>query len=81
MIVEVILNFFKTVVGALLTPFQLVFQPLGSMAGFVELLSYASVFVPITVFVQCIGLWLAYHTFKFGMILINWLIAKIPTIS
>lgn len=81
MIVELVLNLFKTVVAAILTPLSLVLQPIGSMAGFMELMSYASIFIPMAVFGQILIIWVGYHMLKFGMTVINWLIAKIPTIS
>lgn len=81
MIVEAVLNLFKLVISVLLTPLSLVLQPLGSFAGFMELLSYASIFIPMMVFAQVLGIWVGFHMLKFGMIVINWLIAKIPTIS
>lgn len=81
MITEWILNIFYSLVSLLLTPVQLLFQPLGSMAGLVELLSYASIFIPIGTFVACLSVWLSYYVLRFVMTLINWAIAKVPTIE
>lgn len=81
MIIELILNIVYYLVGLLLTPFQLVFEPLGSFAGLIELLAYASIFIPIPTFSICLGIWLLYHVTKFGVVLVNWIIGKIPTID
>lgn len=81
MITEFFLNSMYTIVAMLLTPLQVVFQPLGSMAGLVELFSYASIFIPISVFGACISVWMGYYVVRLVMQLINWGIAKIPTID
>lgn len=81
MITEWFLNMFYSLVSLLLSPLQIVMQPIGSMAGLIELLSYASIFVPVGVFATCIGIWLGYYLLRLVMSLINWGIAKIPTIE
>jgi hypothetical protein len=81
MIIELFLNIIYWLVGIILTPLQVVFQPLGSFLGLIELLSYGSIFIPLTVFGQCLSMWLGFHGFKFIVVLVNWLIGKIPTIS
>lgn len=81
MITQFFLDLIYKMVALLLTPFQIIFQPLGSMAGLIELLSYASMFIPLGVFAGCITVWLGYYTLRLVMVLINWGIAKIPTIE
>lgn len=81
MITEVFLNIIYGLVALILTPVQLIFQPLGSMAGLVELFSYASIFIPTATFGLCMSVWLAYYGIKFGIVVVNWSIAKIPTID
>jgi hypothetical protein len=81
MITELFLNLIFYVVGILLTPVQLVFQPLGSIAGLLEVLSYASIFIPMTTFGICMSIWVAYYGIEFIMTVINWIIGKIPTID
>jgi hypothetical protein len=81
MIVEVILNLFYTVSALALTPIQVVFSPMGSMAGLLELFSYASIFVPMSVFGACMGTWLAFQSVRLTFTVANWIIGKIPTID
>lgn len=81
MIVEFIFNLLYGIVALLLTPIQLIFQPLGSMMGLVELLATASIFIPMTTFGACLSIWLGFHVLRFGISIMNWLIAKIPTID
>lgn len=81
MIVEAILELFYLVISLLLTPLQFVMQPIGSMAGLVEILSYASIFIPLGTVAWCLTAWITFYGFKFVMTTINWIIAKFPTIS
>ena len=81
MIIEILLDIFYEIIGFLLTPLQLVFAPLGSMAGLLELFSYASIFVPMSAFGICLGIWLAFQSVRFTMTIANWIIGKIPTID
>ena len=81
MIVEILLNLIYNVLSILLTPFSLVFQPLGSMAGLIELFAYGSIFMPLTVLGQCLVIWLGYYGVQLVITLINWLISKIPMIE
>lgn len=81
MLIELLLDIIYWLVALILTPLQIVFEPLGSMAGLLELLSYASIFIPMTTFGLCLSTWFAYHAIRFAVVLINWLIAKVPTID
>ena len=81
MIVEWFLNLFYHMIGFLLTPIQMIFQPLGSVAGLMELLATASIFLPLSTLGTCLGIWLAYHAVRFAIVLANWVIGKIPTVS
>jgi hypothetical protein len=81
MITELIMNAFYLVVSVLATPLQLVMQPFGSFAGLIELFSYASIFVPLSVVGQCLGGWLLLQSARFVFVIVNWIIGKIPTID
>lgn len=81
MIVQLILELFYSVIALLLTPVQFVLSPIGSMAGLIELLMYASIFIPLGTLSWCIAAWVSFYGFKFVMTTINWIIAKFPTIE
>lgn len=81
MIVELFLNIIFNLVNLILTPVSWVLQPLGSMAGLVELLSYASLFIPMPTFAICVSIWIGFYGLRFVVTIANWLIAKIPTIE
>lgn len=81
MVTEWFLNAIYSVISVLIAPLELVFQPIGSMAGLVELMSYASIFIPVGIFATCISIWAGYYILRLVMTLINWGIAKIPTIE
>lgn len=81
MIVELILDSFYGLVSVILTPVSFVLAPLGSMGGLIELLSYASIFVPVGTLGICLGIWIAFQGVRFTISFANWLIAKIPTID
>jgi len=81
MIIELLLNLIETTISVLLTPIQMLFEPLGSMAGLLELFAYASIFVPINALGACLVGWLLFQSAKFTMVVVNWIIAKIPTID
>lgn len=81
MIIEAILIMFKGLVGVALTPISVILMPIGSLAGWIELLAYASLFVPISTLSVAFGIYLTYYGIQFGVSVVNWLIAKIPTIE
>lgn len=81
MIIELLLNLFKTVVSVALTPIAIVLMPIGSVAGFVELLAYASLFVPMSTMAVAFTIYLAYYGVQFAVSIVNWVISKIPTIN
>lgn len=81
MVTELFLNIIYYIVSLLLTPFQSISFPVGTLAGFLELIAYASIFVPLSALGVCLGIWLALQFATFTMSVINWIIGKIPTIS
>lgn len=81
MIIELILNMIYWCISVLVAPLSLIFQPLGSFAGLIELFAYASIFIPVAVLGQCLIIWATYYIAVFSMTVINWLIAKVPTID
>lgn len=81
MIIELFLNLIYNLVSLILTPISWALQPLGSMAGFVELLSYASLFIPMPTFALCVSIWIGFYGLRFVVTVANWLIGKIPTID
>lgn len=84
MITELLLSLVKTIVLATLSIVPALSIPdglLGSVAGFIELLFEASIFLPVGVIILCIGWFIALYNLNFLMSIVNWVIRKIPTIS
>lgn len=84
MITELLLSLVKSLVLATLSIIPVLSIPaglLGSVAGFIELLVEASVFLPVGVIIICIGWFIALYNLNFLMSIVNWVIRKIPTIS
>lgn len=81
MIIELLLNLIKSLIALVLTPFSIVLMPIGSFAGFIELLAYASLFIPMSTLAISFTIYLAFYGVQFAISIINWLIAKIPTIE
>lgn len=84
MITELLLSLVKSLVLASLSIIPILSVPdglLGSVAGFVELLVEASIFLPVGVIILCIGWFIALYNLNFLMSIVNWVIRKIPTIS
>jgi hypothetical protein len=84
MITEAILSIFHAVASGVLFLFPALSigsDVLGSVSGLIELLAYASIFVPFSAVFICLSAWVAFHVFQLGMSIANWIIGKIPTIS
>lgn len=81
MIVEFFLDIIYWLVGVILTPIQFTFEPLGSMAGLIELLATASIFIPFPTLGTCLLIWYGYYFTRFVVVALNWFIGKIPTID
>lgn len=81
MITELLLNVIYSLINFVATPISFVLSPLGSLDGLIELLSVVSIFVPLHVLGACLSLWLSYYGIKFIMVVVNWIIAKFPTIE
>lgn len=81
MITELLMQGFKELVSILLTPLSIVLMPIGSMAGFIELLAYASIFIPMSTLAVSFTIYLAYYGVQFAVSIVNWVISKIPTIN
>lgn len=84
MITELLLSLVKSIVIGALSIIPVLSVPaglLGSVAGFIELLVEASIFLPVGVIIICIGWFIALYNLNFLMSIVNWVIRKIPTIS
>ena len=81
MIIQLLMESFYALVGLILTPVSFVLAPPGSMGGLIELLSYASIFVPVGTLAICLGIWIAFQGIRFTITIANWIIGKIPTID
>ena len=84
MITELLLVIVKVLVIGTLSIIPVLAVPaglLGHVAGFVELLVEASIFLPVGVILLCIGWFIALYNLNFLMSIVNWVIRKIPTIS
>ncbi len=84
MITELIITMFISIANFFINWFPAVTIPtdlLNSMAGLVELFAVVSFFMPIGILQIAIGVFLAFHAFEFIVSIVNWLIAKIPTIE
>lgn len=82
MITEAVLVIFKYIGLGIITILPgFATQQIGSFAGLVELVANASIFVPFTTLFICLGIWIAFHVFRFAVSIANWVISKIPTIS
>jgi putative Mn2+ efflux pump MntP len=84
LIVELLLTLVKSLVLATLSIIPVLSVPaglLGSVAGFIELLVEASIFLPVEVIILCIGWFIALYNLNFITSIVNWVIRKIPTIS
>jgi hypothetical protein len=84
LITELLLSLVKSLVLAILSIIPVLSVPaglLGSVAGFIELLVEASIFLPVGTIIICIGWFIALYNLNFIMSIVNWVIRKIPTIS
>ena len=57
------------------------FEILSGLSGFLELLSWGLIFVDVSVFIWCIGVWFSIYHFEFGYAILEWLWKKIPGIE
>lgn len=81
MIVQLFMEMLYLLISIVLTPVELILQPIGSIAGLIEILSYASIFIPLGTLAWCIGAWVGFYGFKFVITTVNWIIGKFPTIN
>lgn len=84
MITEVILNMFVNTTIFMLKWIPIITIPadfMNSIFGVVELLAVVSYFMPIGILQLALGVFITFHSLEFIMSLVNWIIAKIPTID
>lgn len=84
MITEVILNMFVNTTIFMLKWLPILTIPtdfMNSIFGVVELFAVVSYFMPIGILQLALGVFITFHSLEFIMALVNWIIAKIPTID
>lgn len=83
-VTEFLISFFFLLIETLirlLPGFTIGLDFAGGMSAIVELLALVSPFMPVQALVLCVSAWFVFYGAKGIMVLVNWLIRKIPTIS
>jgi hypothetical protein len=84
LITELLLLIIKGIVLGFLALMPVMSLPVGflnGIAGVIELLATASIFMPVSIFLACTGWFILLYNTSFFMSIVNWIIAKIPTIN
>jgi hypothetical protein len=84
MIVEWLFNIISGIVLGFINFFPALVVPtdlLNSLGGLVELLAVASYFMPVGVLQLCLIVWFSFNSIRGVVVIINWVIGKIPTIN
>lgn len=84
MITKLLIDIFFVTISAFVNFFPAVVIPtdlLNSLGGFIELLASVSYFMPIGILQLCLGVFIAVYGLEFVISVVNWIIAKIPTIE
>ena len=84
MITERILDAFFGLINSTLNFFPPILLPIeivGGLSAIIELFATASYFLPVGTLQIAIATWLLYYNFKLGVVILNWIISKIPTIT
>ena len=83
MIIEFILDIVFSIINWFLSllPELPAFSQFEGLLGFVELVSYGSIFIDISVFLSCLFVWFALWQFEFIYGILEWLLKKIPGVE
>lgn len=84
MITKALLDLFFTPILVILEWLPIINIPLdtiGSVAGMVEIIAYASFFLPIGVIQLCIIVWITVNSTQAIKQSIDWILRKIPTLG
>ena len=83
MIIEFLLDIVFGVINMFLSllPELPAFSQFEGLLGFVELVSYGSIFIDLSVFLSCLVAWFALWQFEFIYSILEWLWKKIPGIN
>jgi len=83
MIIEFLLNIIFGLINGFLSllPDLPGFSQFEGLIGFVELVSYGSIFIDLGVFLSCLLAWFALWQFEFIYSVLEWLWKKIPGIE
>jgi len=83
MIIEFLLNIVFSVINWFLSllPELPGFSQFQGLLGFIELVSYGSIFIDLSVFLSCLVAWFALWQFEFIYSILEWLWKKIPGIN
>lgn len=84
MIIDAILNGISSFVIFFINLFPVISLPSGladALQGLSEIFTAVSFYLPISTFVICVGLVLAFYSTRFFISLLNWLVSKIPAIN
>jgi hypothetical protein len=83
MILEFLLNIIFGIIDGFLSllPELPGFSEFQGLLGFVEILSYGSIFIDLNVFLTCLFVWFALWQFEFVYAILEWLWHKIPGVD
>lgn len=83
MIIEAILDILFGLINGFLSllPDLPGFSQFEGLLGFVELVSYGSIFIDLSVFLSCLIAWFALWQFEFIYSILEWVWKKIPGIN
>jgi len=83
MIIEFLLDIVFGVINMFLSllPELPAFSQFEGLLGFVELVSYGSIFIDLSVFLSCLFAWFALWQFEFVYSVLEWLWKKIPGVE
>jgi hypothetical protein len=83
MIFEFLLDLLFSIINTFLSLLPAIpgFSHFQGLLGFVEIVSYGSIFIDLSVFLTCLGVWFALWQFEFVYSILEWLWKKIPGID